>query len=403
MTTEPEASSPVVRRHYVFGLRDEVPAPKDGWSVFRHGPDCSGEDAGPRCDGDHCQAAEVCRLFLFDGQDPRFFDGLADLASVLDLTTGRHGDVPSFGSVPTRRAVAMVGAPFGKGNDMPMHYERCMSLLRDTVKALRIATGAHTPNVTIERVWPVYAIVDERADGTKVPVQFVLVEHGWRTVPTATAEQREAAERILIASWLRNPAEVYLDFKLDAQRAVETDGDYVECVLKAAAAAEVLIKHTAWMLTWEATRVLARDPAPGTALVTPNSEAKPRDLIGRVLSPRLKGNWSSQQSQLPIGAWRTAIAKRRNAIIHLGYRPNAAEASEAVKALTLLEKHVLDRLAAQASAYPRAALFSVGKSGLESRGAFDKVRATYRNQDMQNLLKEYLSWLDGHLDLDPQD
>jgi hypothetical protein len=401
VTVTGSENAQVVRRHYVFALRDEVPAPDGGWTVYRHGPECF-VDGSPRCEGENCQAAEVCKLFLFEGEDRRLFDGFDDLMCALGQLSGQQeqGLGSELKPLHVRRVVAAVGAPWREGDNGWAHYEKCMSLLHDTVNALRLATGAHTPQVTIERVWPVYFIVDEHSSGGMESQQMVVVEHGWRTVPTPTHDEIQAAQAILIATWLRNPAEMYGEFKLEAQRAAQTDGDYVECILKAAAAAEVLIKHLAWMLTWEATQIFSNDPAPGTFIAKPTSEAKPRDLIGKVLSPRLGGNWSSQTPQHPIGAWRTAIAKRRNAVIHLGYRPSTREADEAVAALTALESHMLDRLAAKAAVYPRTALQILGRAGLERRGAFGKVRATYQGQDLQELLKEYLSWIEDHLDLD---
>ncbi|WP_431892370.1 hypothetical protein [Micromonospora haikouensis] len=391
----------VVRRHYVFALRDEVPAPDDGWTVYRHGPECFVDDS-PSCEGEKCEAAEVCKIFLFEGEDGRLFDGFKDLLCTLGRLSGQpeQDSGSELNPLPVRRVVAAVGAPWREGDNGGAHYEKCMSLLRDTVNALRLATGAHTPQVTIERVWPAYFVVDEYSGGMMEAQQLAVVEHGWRPVPAATCDEVETAHGILIASWLRNPTEIYGHFRLEAQRAAQTDGDYVECILKAATAAEVLIKNVAWMLTWEATEIFSSDPAPGTFIVKPTSEGKPRDLIGKVLSPRLGGNWSSQTPRQPIGAWRTAIAKRRNAVIHLGYRPSAEEAYEAIAALTVLEKHVVDRLAAKSAVYPRTALQIIGRSGLEHRGAFGKVRATHQGQDLQELLKEYLSWVEGHLDLD---
>ena len=403
------APSPVVRIHYAFGLRDEIPVPAEGWTVFRHLPACQIDEHGDvgayaeqvlRCAKDACLNADVCRIFTFEGTDESFALGTRDIAEIVSrLTNAKPPDEPLAREthIPRRRAVAVVGSAPINGEDTAQHYARCMGLLHDMVKALRQSTAAHTPNVTIERVWPLYMILREHEDSTFEVQNIVVVEHGFRGVPTPNSTQLETAQRALLAAWRNNPVEVYLDFELDAQRACETDGDYVECILKAAAAAEVLIKHTAWMLTWEAKEVLPSDPA---SLDYPASDAPPRALLGSVLATRLQGNWSSQAPSSPIGAWRHHIARQRNTIIHTGRRPTALEAQAAVNALAMLEQHILDRLSIKTATYPRVALLIAGEAALRTRGAFQPAQATYEGESLAERLAEYLTWLEAFLGSD---
>lgn len=402
MQAKDETSGAIVRRHYVFSLRDSVPAPDGGWTVMRHTPSCLDEhpDVAELAD---CAHADICRIFIFDGEDASIAQGMVDLSRVIALLTSASGDENTeFPVAQTRRAVAVVGASWNDGTDDAVHYERCMQLLHDSVKALRLATEAHTPDVTIERVWPIYMRLDELADGTFHIADSVVVEDGWRSVPTASPEETRMAEALLALIWTGDPTETYRDFKLNAQRAGETQGAYVDCVLSAAAAAEVLLKHTSWTLTWEATTLKSRDPAPTALKSPPNAETKPARLIGQVLAPRLKGDWSSQDESRPIGAWRHAIAQMRNSVIHLGRRPTYEEAREALAALDMLEQHVMDRPAAEAASYPVTALFMVGESGLERRGALGKVRATRSGMDPGTRKREYLGWLEAAIDSAPR-
>jgi hypothetical protein len=270
--------------------------------------------------------------------------------------------------------------------------------LHDAVKALRQATQARTPNVTLERLWPLYAEVDEDSSGAYTARGLVVIESNFYNVGVASPSQAEHAQRTLLAAWQRNPVETYLDFQLDARRAADTDGDYVEAVLKAAAAAEVLIKHAAWMLTWEATTLLETDPHPSAGGARVAGEAgKPATLIGSVLAPRLKGSWDSRSPDRPIGKWRDDIARPRNAVIHRGLRPTGAQAHQAVAALDSLQEHIVDRLAVQAHVYPRTALMLVGKDALEKRGEFGKARRTFEHESLSKLLANYLAWLDEHI------
>lgn len=399
---ETSSRSPVVRRHYAFALRDDVPVPDGGWTQLLHPPDCMDEQSrNLTCKGESCVRALRCQLFVTDGDDLRFPGGMDDLSVVLGKLTGNtSAGPPHDGLAPrSRRVVAVVGAPVDEERTGG-HYDACMAALHGVVKAFRLATGAHTPNVTIERVWPIYFVLAEHADGTYEVTNIVMVEHGWRTVPVPDAAQTQQAQNVWLAARRGSPVEIYRDFELDAQRAAATEGDYVECVLKAAAAAEVLLRHTAWMLTWEATQVLAQDPA---KLALPAADAKPNALIAAVLMPRLKGSWASNSTTQPVGAWRQHIAQQRNKVIHLGNRPGVADANAAVAALHTLEQHILSRLAQQAAVYPRTALQLVGKESLEKRGAFGKARATYEGELLSTRLAEYLSWLAIYLGSDVED
>lgn len=84
----------VVRRHYVLGLRDEIPAPEEPWSVYRHPAECTAEDGSDlRCGGHDCRRADICRLLPLEGHDVGYPQGLTDVATVLAAMTGR-GDTP---------------------------------------------------------------------------------------------------------------------------------------------------------------------------------------------------------------------------------------------------------------------------------------------------------------------
>ncbi len=72
-------------------------------------------------------------------------------------------------------------------------------------------------------------------------------------------------------------------------------------------------------------------------------------------------------------------------------------------ALDQLESHVMDRLAVQANLYPRTALLLAGRDGLERRGEFGKARATWKGENLQELLRNYLDWLEQRIALDPDD
>lgn len=389
------------KRYYVFSLRDEIPLPADGWTVHLHNPACY-PPGGPRgCAPETCNGLH-CVFTRFEGEDPSFVLGLRDLSTTLGDILGRSDESPDepepFGpGLPVGRAVVSVGGAVLPGEEPDEHYRRSFGVAQDAVKALRLATQAHVPNLTIERVWPQYFIIDEAPPGD-VSTSVVIVEHGFRGVPEPDEEAIRHADAILAAGWRRHPAEMYRDFELLAQMDAFTEGDYPGAVLKSATAAEVLIKHTAWMLEWEATEHLPADPAPPKESFEA-SAAKPSELIGQVLAKRLGGNWSSQSDKHPVGAWRTFIAQRRNSVIHRGYRPQEHEIEDTIGALHALEQHIVERLAAKSAVYPRTALLLAGPAGLGQRGAFDRALEALGEDQRGDgeMLADYNRWLDLRL------
>jgi hypothetical protein len=223
-----------------------MPLDSRGWTVVRHAPECLDEQANaPSCTPSTC-LGDTCEIVCFDGTSDGFGSAMQDVATVLGSLTELEAESPTLEQLEAARFVAVVSSPWRPEDQRHTHFQRCFDLLHDTVKARRQATQARIPNLTIERVWPVYFVVDQ--DNTK---QFqvhnmVWVEHGHLPGGSpATSEQLAKAQTLLVASCSRNPVEIYLDFELGARNATYTDGDYVEAVLKAAAAAESLLKLTA--------------------------------------------------------------------------------------------------------------------------------------------------------------
>jgi hypothetical protein len=389
----------VMRRHYVFSLRDELPLAEDGWNVIVHSSECPRRKRGNAhvltCNEKTCRGI-ICRFFQIAGESETF------IRATLDLSEGakRLGCEPKndtassrIPSMPVFRSVIAASAPYQMGEDTGEHFERCFKVAFEAGKALRIATRAPIPHITTERLWPLYFIVHEEPPRRPEVHNLVIIEHG--QLPggaTATREQLELAERIFGAGWNGDPVEIYRDFELSAQNASYATGDYVQAILSAATASEVLIKHASWMLTWEATTQLPSDPG-SAATDSETMNGKPSQLIGRILQRRLGGSWDSKSPTRPVGAWREHIARRRNAIIHSGHRPSTYEVQDAIAALHDIEQHILNRLAAKAADYPRTNLLLLGQGALERRGAWSMVQSTASSGDRQIWLADYRRWL----------
>ena len=375
---------------FLFAMRDELPLDDDGWSVWRHEPRCGIETGGLRCQRDSgpCWAAWV-RFIPFSFEDRGMEVAMADLATVAESLAAKLDPSPPFPmpGQPNRRWVAVVSMPTAPEDAV----SRALDLIYDVLSALRLATGSSVPGFSIERVWPLYMIANSDGAGNVEFRNLVIVEHGrFGPLQPATSDQLELAKQLLLHRWRRSPIEIYLDFAQAARASLSQEGDYTKAVTSAAIACEILLKHAAWLVTFEALGK-PTDPAAGVPTVGLGL-LKPSQLIGQVLTKRLGGDWSSKDAAKPVGAWRHHVAQLRTKVLHRGHRPDVQEAAKAVEVMSLLEGHVCDRLAGRGAGYPRSAMALVGSSGLERRGALSAVKKALVGADcVIEWLSEYVA------------
>jgi hypothetical protein len=402
----PRLPEPGGRQWFLFAMKDPLPLGPEGWSVAVHQPDC-GDDHGNLCLTDARPCAGTHVYFLgFPHEHNSLTLATTDLLAAMNMLTERDRDPaaePIFdalidppGMYRWIAAASTAVTPDEKVGDV---FHRSFDLIADAVAALRNATGAGIPDPTIERMHPWYLTAHEHLDGEIEATGLVRVEHVWfGPPPPATPEQLNLAQHFLLHRWRRNPVEAYRTLSLQARIAVNHDGDYMKALLTAAIACEVLIKNAAWMLTFEASR-MASDPTP-TTTVSGLGALKPSQLIGRVLQPRLGGNWISNDPGEPVGAWRHHIARVRSEALHRGRRPTALEADEALLALRALERHIADRTAASGTTYPRTAYIQVGPDALDRRGLLTPVVNALADapEEPEDFVAGYVAWLDTVLD-----
>lgn len=391
----PDDGSPFVPslvRYYFFALRDELPLGHD-WLVTAHEirPGFARRDFR-------------CGFLKIDGTDESFAQGMNALESAVERviapdTTAPPGVSgveigPALDPIKRPVFVAVVAAELRPGEDVIGHQRACFERLQCVLGGLALATNAPIPELTIERVWPMY-LIGRSIDGQPLEIMnVVLVEHGFNEMMPANEAQLRQAVRIADDRAQSNPVESYRYFEHRAMTDAWHAGNYLGAVLNAAAASEVLLKHLAWLLTWEATTQLDRDPQPA-ASVSGLLDATPQQLIGQVLMRRLRGDWTSRAESKPVGCWRINIAQMRNQVLHRGYRPDEAAAKNAVAAIDHLEGHLIDRVAANVATYPRTSLLLAGETALTKRGVWDDIAAFAASAHRQApWLPQYLDWLD---------
>ena len=371
MTTDRDQGAPAAgtrARLYFYCLRDELPL-QSNWLVTAHERRDDGTWRNYR--------TGFLSTTVSDAGLDQAFDALNDAVDKVRGSTGDPRPTRKPAGGERRLFTAVVSAEVKDGEDLAVHQRDCFERLRGVMRGLRLATKAPVHDLTIERVWPVYLIGHQEGEGPIEITNIVIVEHGFTATPIADASQLQEAVRLADAGYAGNPVETYRHFEHDAEIAAWHDGDYSAAVLNAAIATEVLIKHSGWLLTWEATTQLEQDPQPD-AVPDDMFGLRPSQMIGRVLAPRLGGNWDSHNVASPVGEWRERVARLRNSTVHLGGRPREEDAKLAVQAINHLESHILDRLASAATSYPRTALLLAGRPGLNDAGA-GKLLSRWRN------------------------
>lgn len=375
--TESDKASELLRRWWFFSLKDRLPLGPDGWSVVVHQPECwdESEHGQPAClTGSVCHA-DIVRFLGFPTIDNSHAIGLADISSTIEMLNGREPEMepPNGTEVPDFRWVAAVSTMERSGT--PVLFEEAFGLVVDAVTALRNATQVAVPDPSVERVQPMYLIGLQAPGGGEIkPSAAVVVEHvAPGPPPPAEMKALTQAEALLLARFRHSPVEQFRTFSTKARVAVWQEGNYEAAILNAAIACELLLKTLAWMLTLEASR-MSTDPCP-TVLTGDLVALKPSQLIGQVLQPRLGGNWDSSSEGRPVFEWRSAVAVKRNELLHLGRRVRGGDADNAVHAMTGLVTHVMDRLADRGHIYPRTAFALLGQQGLDRRGRLESVLA----------------------------
>lgn len=212
-----------------------------------------------------------CGFLKIDGTDTGLNQGVAALTQAVERVKLPDGSPaatlvgPDTATMAVDRPqfVAVVAAEVHDQEDLAAHQRRCFERLQVILGGLTLATNTAVPELTIERVWPLY-LVGQSSTGQPVTISnLVLVEHGFGGLAPASDEQLQQAIALADARALGSPVETYRYFERRANTSAWHDGDYAGAVLNAAMATKILLKHTSWLLTWEATTQLdAPTPAP---------------------------------------------------------------------------------------------------------------------------------------------
>lgn len=343
--------APMKRVGFAYSLRDLLPLPDKGLNYTQHLPGCS---CGGRDEG--CLDAVRVWMGNVEEGETAYVRAMESLMGVVDrwaaarpATQERPSISGTPSGVPSHRTVAITFAP---GDDLVEARTRSWEALVGVHRAIRIATRARIPSLTIEGVVPTYVILREDVYRSIDVSGLVIVEHTFfPDAPEMTRVETEEALRLHSLDVDGHPIAAYLDLAHTAQTHAWSAGQYTEAVLLAAAAAELLIRTTSRMIAWELEAIRSDYTTP----IADWNQVDPKDLIGKILSRELGGNWSAQGDIHPVAQWRTHIGQVRARCIHFGHRATDLEAQDAVRALEAMAKHIKERLDANRSRLPRTA------------------------------------------------
>jgi hypothetical protein len=277
-------------------------------------------------------------------------------------------------------------------DDKPDPLTRCIAALTDQVRAYRVADNVPIPELTYERIFPIVPYVWRELYTTDYfdGINIMLLEHSNVRVPSPEVMQENALEKytqFLARLARRDPFFLYSERRLEAQNALNRDGEYAESAIQGAIASEVLLSGVLGMMLWEESLATANR---GEAI-----SALSLDIAKRVRTcyhDRLGSNWQLT-GRGPVSSWYTITAGLRNRVVHRGYRPSKSEAQESLDALFGLEKFICDRLAACSERYPRTTLALLGRDGLDRRGAWSpELFSEAAIGDIQEAVGAYVGW-----------
>lgn len=379
---------------FVFALPSPLPVP-DGWIYANGVPDGY---AVPDPATDPFVALTFFQVEaneeVLRGPDLAVLEVERRLSLLPDPSSSEGGSSVQPGRYTVVDAVTEVGSPVtpppgwdGRPQNLPPRSDplmRCLHVVSQIARAFRLVDGDPIVIPTYELL-PM-GLIGFSGKGSRqgtrsfVPSApeawtnswFMMLQHfnlpdplqpsrPWPEVDTSSGEWMHG---LLVG----NPFVLCRERMIEAKLAIDRTGDYADAVVLANTGSEILLDALLTALLWEEyvkDSSTAPSPKEAAALFTE------RTLMARAmrgLQPRLKGNWTSPAS--PWAVWRDRAQGLRHRIVHAGRQPTRQEAANALNAVDALQGFLFDQVVKQRGTYPRVTMITVGRAGLESRGAW---------------------------------
>ncbi|WP_143626427.1 hypothetical protein [Streptomyces viridosporus] len=342
-------------------------------------------------DGDYLVSLKFRQFDTSSNSDAQIHKSLAAAANEIHYLPSRDDShLPNLEGHVT--VVEMVTNSLEKIEEDDDPFDRCLDCLIDFYRGIRATRNLRIPAVSRHTLWP-FAFTLLKDGSGEIIEDWQLMSLGHANLSGASASPPASFEQLqnvhVGISRLRDgdPWMLYAERKIDAEQAFFVNGDYSATVVNSAIACEVLLLTALTTGLWES----------GT---TPQEAADILSVreIGPLISGDLAriwgGNWD-RNSSAPVKAWREDIAKKRNKIVHEGYRASEDEAAAAHSAMLGLDEFVSARLLAKIAKFPRTCMMAFGEPGIKRRGLWTRRMRDFWDVQAQsegNWIKTYTAW-----------
>lgn len=312
----------------------------------------------------------------------------------------------TFGRVPppqadvlgtvVEAATALVPSPDGDSMMAVSNaFDRCLQELQFLMQAYFLVThDVRFRPISRQTCEPLVPMATQGLDGAWSGWGIFHVHFGEGQLPYAPeeldAEHLDHLEVTLHRNRRGDPMAPFIERARVARRSYRVDGDYATTVIACYTACEVFLNAVLLLMAWE--EGTARADTRGWF----EGEMGFMSRVGAQITPRLGGNWGTQDPDSAMNRLRR-LADQRHRVVHYGHLPEEREAQQAFDALEALEQFVKARLGNKRKTYLRTALLVLGMPGFRRLGLWNRWMERFVESNARqepDWIVSYRHWLD---------
>jgi hypothetical protein len=313
---------------------------------------------------------------------------LHDLQATLAGTEG-HTDEPERDQNGVQTVAVAVTRVEESDSDLSPAFDRAFAWTRQMCAAWRCSTQYDVLLPEYDSMPMLCAHVIHDTETVVFQPGLLVLHHdppAALTVPRQPEDFEAKLELMLLAMKTGHPMAVYQDRVREARCCLFLLGQRDNSIVLANVAVETLVDNVLTALAWE------KGMDPGKAAKCYYKGQGLRQRIRIHLADLIGGDWDPAGSG-PVAVWDKRLAKLRHRVVHEGYLPSREEAVSAVDALSVLEAHIISRVADRTRDYPKTALLIAARKGIEAQGMYtDKFKHWLEENLTQDSFESLLTW-----------
>ncbi|WP_176702697.1 hypothetical protein [Actinomyces vulturis] len=249
---------------------------------------------------------------------------------------------------------------------VPDPLTRCIEVLIDFYKVLRIQKWSPVSLLTYERLNPIVVQVREDLVDNRHRAELLIRLNHFNYGPALNARSISREEfygMSYLADRLRNndPFLQSREYRLNALFEFKRRGYYDQAIIQIAMSSEVLLSAIGRMILWEG----ASDGRLHISEVPSYWKGMLKDRIKKIYGRYLSTKWSYNSNAMT--QWDERIVKIRNKVVHEGYYPSRIEILQAFQAADNLEFYLADCLEEVFLHFPKTSYCYIGRQDLLRR------------------------------------